>query len=157
MDDVNIKVTDNRIFTDDGELREEYRFLDGESPAPPDAGRGPRRGPEVASGVAQAAPRAGAERSPRPATRKAARPGASYPAPRFLDLIAVLAEPIALFLGDARLPDGQTMEDLERARLYIDLLSVLQEKTRGNLDPGEAATLEDLLYRLRLRYVEKAG
>jgi hypothetical protein len=150
MDDVNIKVTDNRIFDDDGELREEYRFLDSESSPPAEAARGPRRGPVASPGVgAPDAATAGARPSPRPA--------AASNHPRFLELVAVLAEPIALFLGDARLPDGQTMEDLERARHYIDLLSVLQEKTRGNLGAAEAATLEDLLYRLRLRYVEKAG
>jgi hypothetical protein len=148
MDDVDIKVTDNRIFNDDGELREEYRFLDEAGAPPPEARRGPQRGP--VAGPVSVAP------DPSPAASRKGTPGQASHA-RFLELIAVLAEPIALFLGDARLPDGRTMEDLERARHYIDLLTVLEEKTKGNLGAAEAATLEDLLYRLRLRYVEKAG
>ena len=79
------------------------------------------------------------------------------PAAQFLDLVAVLAEPIALFLGDAPLPDGQSAEDLDRARMYIDLLGVLQDKTVGNVSSEEHAILDDLVYRLRMRYVEKKG
>jgi hypothetical protein len=43
------------------------------------------------------------------------------------------------------------------ARFYIDLLAVLRQKTAGNLTAQEAAFLEDLLYRLRVRYVQKRG
>ncbi len=69
----------------------------------------------------------------------------------------VLAEPIPFYLGDAQLPTGETGEDLEAARFYIDLLDVLREKTAGNLTSQEADALEDLLYRLRVRYVQKRG
>ena len=68
-----------------------------------------------------------------------------------------MAEPVPIYLGDARLPDGQVATDLEMARLHIDLLDVLRQKTAGNLDPQERAFLEDLLYRLRVRYVQKRG
>jgi hypothetical protein len=71
--------------------------------------------------------------------------------------VAILAEPVSLYLGDARLPDGRTMENLEMARLHIDLLAVLRDKTAGNLTAQELAFLEDLLYRLRVRYVQKQG
>ena len=43
------------------------------------------------------------------------------------------------------------------ARLHIDLLDVLRQKTAGNLTAQESAFLEDLLYRLRVRYVQKRG
>ncbi len=43
------------------------------------------------------------------------------------------------------------------ARLHIDLLDVLRQKTAGNLTAQERAFLEDLLYRLRVRYVQKRG
>ena len=75
----------------------------------------------------------------------------------FMDLVAMLAEPIALFLGDAQLPDGESAEDLERARLHIDLLQILQDKSQGNLHHEEQTVLADLLYRLRMRYVQKKG
>jgi hypothetical protein len=37
----------------------------------------------------------------------------------------------------------------------IDILALLQEKTRGNLTPDESDLLEQVLYELRLRFVEK--
>jgi hypothetical protein len=77
--------------------------------------------------------------------------------PGFFDLVAMMAEPIPIYLGDARLPDGQVATDLEMARLYLDLLEILRQKTQGNLTAQESAFLEDLLYRLRLRYVQKRG
>ena len=76
-------------------------------------------------------------------------------APTFLDLVTLLAEPIALYLGDVELPDGKSAENLDMARLHIDLLDVLRRKTAGNLEVGEARVLEDLLYQWRLRYVQK--
>jgi len=44
--------------------------------------------------------------------------------------------------------------DLPMASQTIDTLAVLQEKTRGNLDPEEERLLESLLYELRMRFVE---
>jgi len=72
-------------------------------------------------------------------------------------LVAMLAEPAALFLGDATMPDQEPIEDLERARMHIDLLGLLEQKCQGNLNEQESAVLKDLVYRLRLRYVEKRG
>ncbi len=69
----------------------------------------------------------------------------------------MLAEPVSLYLGDIPLPDGQSAENLEMARLHIDLLDVLRQKTAGNVSAQESAVLEDVLYRLRLRYVQKRG
>jgi hypothetical protein len=80
-----------------------------------------------------------------------------FGAPTFYDLAAILAEPVALYLGDLEMEDGQTAENLEMARMHIDLLDVLRQKTVGNLTAQEAAFLEDLLYRLRVRYVQKRG
>lgn len=77
--------------------------------------------------------------------------------PGFFDLAAMLAEPAAIYLGDAPLPDGQWAENLEMARLHIDMLDVLRQKTLGNLTAQESAFLEDVLYRLRVRYVQKRG
>jgi hypothetical protein len=73
----------------------------------------------------------------------------------FYDLVAMLAEPVSLYLGDMELPDGQSAENLEMAQLHIDLLEVLRQKTAGNLSAQESAFLEDLLYRVRVRYVQK--
>ena len=66
-----------------------------------------------------------------------------------------LAATAAAHLGD--LPDpmtGQTHVDVLAAGHIIDLLAMLQQKTTGNLDAEEAQLLEQVLYELRLRYVE---
>ncbi len=153
--DRKIKVTDRRLFTPDGELREEYRGLEEEVPA--DSPRADEassaaieRGDEASEARSGASPRSEPEKGPdrSPLEGKHARP-------TVFDLIGVVAQPIALYLGDARMPDGESMENLELARLYIDLLEVLQDKTAGNLSQNEAVFLSDLLYQLRLRFVEK--
>jgi len=77
--------------------------------------------------------------------------------PSFLDLVSVLAEPVAVYLGDVQLPDGKSAENLELARFHIDLLEVLKDKTAGTLSAQESSVLEELLYRLRMRYVQKRG
>ncbi len=56
-------------------------------------------------------------------------------------------------LGDAPAPDG-TEPELELARQNIDLLELLQQKTKGNLSGEEERLLAQALYDLRARYVE---
>ena len=74
----------------------------------------------------------------------------------FTQFVLSLGTTAAVHFGD--LPDpvsGQRSEtNLLAAAQMIDLLALLQEKTRGNLDPAEAKLLEDLLYDLRMRFVE---
>jgi hypothetical protein len=58
-------------------------------------------------------------------------------------------------LGDAPNPaDGQREANLSMARQTIDLLALLQDKTRGNLTGDEERILLQALYDLRMRYVE---
>jgi hypothetical protein len=57
-------------------------------------------------------------------------------------------------LGDAPSPDGQTERNLLLARQDIDLLGLLQEKTKGNLTGDEERLLEQALCDLRMRWVE---
>jgi hypothetical protein len=164
-----IKVTDKRMFTPEGELREEYRDLLEKAKTEPepamaqDAALRPEPSP-AASPPASEAPRGrgGRRTALEPEPEPEAMPF-DFPStppglgPGFFDLAAMLAEPAALYLGDVPLPDGQTAEDLEMARMHIDLLDVLRQKTIGNLTAQESAFLEDLLYRLRVRYVQKHG
>jgi hypothetical protein len=79
------------------------------------------------------------------------------PLPTFYDLVSMIAQPVPLYLGDATLPDGESAENIELARIHIDLLDVLRQKTSGNLSAQELTFIEDLLYQLRLRYVNKRG
>ena len=142
-DDRDLKVTDRRPFDAAGELREEFKPLDEEAAAPEPS---PSPEPAPAPPPAEEPPPDQSERGER-----------DFGEPTFADLVAILAEPIGIYLGDAKLPDGRSAENLEAARLHIELLGVVKEKTDGNLSSQEAAFLEDLLYQLRLRYVQKSG
>ena len=73
----------------------------------------------------------------------------------FAQFIISLGTTAAVHFGD--LPDPVSGEkgepNLLAASQMIDLLSMLQTKTTGNLEPAEAKLLDDLLYDLRLRFV----
>ena len=161
----DIKVTDRRMFTPDGRVRE--GFVPPDDPAPEEAtpqaadlappksspaeGSPPGRPLEALDPIAPAAAAAQGPALELPGTP------AGLGAPTFYDLLALLAEPISIYLGDLELPDGQTAENLDLARLHIDLLDLLRQRTAGNLSAQEQGVLEDLLYRLRVRYVQKRG
>jgi len=159
-EDKQIKVTDKRMFLPDGELREEYRFLNEKSTAapPPAAPASPEPAPDLPRPVAAKdstpfrAEMDDLDGEPPPLEIPGAPPGLG---PTFYDLVAMLAEPVPIYLGDVELPNGQSAENLEMAGLHIDLLDVLRQKTAGNLTAQENAFLEDLLYRMRVRYVQK--
>lgn len=51
---------------------------------------------------------------------------------------------------------GQGRQDLRQAKYLLDTLQLLHTKTQGNLTPEEAAVFEDLLYQLRLKFVQKS-
>jgi hypothetical protein len=74
----------------------------------------------------------------------------------FAGFIYSLATTAAVHFGDIADPaTGQRMEpDLAAAHQMIDLIALLQEKTKGNLTGDEARLVEDLLYELRMRYVQ---
>jgi hypothetical protein len=74
----------------------------------------------------------------------------------FLGFLMSLAQTAAIHFGDIADPtSGQKAEpNLAAARQMIDVLDLLEEKTRGNLTPEERQVLEQLLYELRLRAVE---
>jgi hypothetical protein len=80
----------------------------------------------------------------------------SEPPVSFAHFILSLGTTAAIHFGD--LPDPSTGEtgetNLQAASQMIDLIAMLQEKTRGNLEPAESKLLEDLLYDLRLRFVQ---
>jgi hypothetical protein len=63
-----------------------------------------------------------------------------------------------MLLGKTPHPEsGQTMRDLEGARLFIDQLEMLELKTRGNLSKEEAALLKQSLMALRMAFVESVN
>lgn len=74
----------------------------------------------------------------------------------FSGFVLSLATTAALHFGDIADPEtGRKSEpDLPSAARIIEVLSMLQEKTRGNLIPEEERLVDDLLYELRMRYVQ---
>ena len=61
-------------------------------------------------------------------------------------------------LGDAPIPGlGEVELDLEGARQTIDILGMLEEKTRGNRTDAETSLLRNLLRDLRLRFVQASA
>jgi Domain of unknown function (DUF1844) len=81
------------------------------------------------------------------------------PSLSFSAFVLSLASTAAIHFGD--LPDpvtGQMAEpNLAGAEQMIDILTLLDAKTRGNLTAEERQVLEQVLYELRLRYVEAKG
>ena len=75
--------------------------------------------------------------------------------PTFSTLLMSLSTQALMCLGEIPEVAGEPPHrDLAAARSVIDLIAVLERKTRGNLDVGEAALLERILYDLRMRFVE---
>ena len=82
---------------------------------------------------------------------------ASLPPLDFHTFIISLGSSALLHLGELDPPDGGPAEvDLPLAQHTIDVIAMLQEKTRGNLTAPEAELVESLLFDLRLRYVERS-
>ena len=78
----------------------------------------------------------------------------------FTAFVLSLASTAAIHFGDLPDPSGERSEpNLVGAAQMIDILALLEEKTRGNLSPEERQLLEQLLFELRMRFVEaqKAG
>jgi len=80
------------------------------------------------------------------------------PQARFDLFVSGLAMEALIAMGDMPHPTTRKQAThLPQAKYLIDLLGVLEEKTKGNLSAEEARLLKDALYQLRMRYLSKAG
>ena len=76
---------------------------------------------------------------------------------RFIEFIMMQSQNAALFLGQIPHPQtGQPEVNLEAARMFIDQLAMIQEKTRGNLTTEETTVLRNALSSLQMAFVEAA-
>jgi hypothetical protein len=77
----------------------------------------------------------------------------------FTQFVISLASSAAIHFGDVPDPSGATTStpNLDGARQMIDILALLEEKTKGNLTAEERQVLEQVLYELRLRFVQVSG
>src|SRR3954465_6409796 len=74
---------------------------------------------------------------------------------RFIEFVMMQAQNAALFLGQIPNPQsGEGEVNLELAKMFIDQLGMIQEKTRGNLSNEEATVLRNTLSNLQMAFVE---
>ena len=159
------KVTDRRLFNADGTPRE---VPEDEKPEPTAAKveTATATAPENSAGnaaevaaakVAEEAPAAATGNESAEASDESAEevelPGAEDPA-SFASFMMSIASNAASSLGMMEHPvTGKREVDLELGKHWIDVLGMLQKKTRGNLLPQENQILEGLLADLRMQYV----
>lgn len=126
--DRGFKVDDRRRFSASGEPRDDAAREETTRPAEP-----PRQNPQ-------------------------AHPEEHLPPLNFSTFVLSLSTQALFALGEMSTPDGPAAapEDLGTARQLIDILGILEQKTQGNLDETERALLRNVLYDLRLKYVQRA-
>ena len=136
------KVVDRRLFTEQGELRNEA--LEEE-----------RRAEEAAAKLEAAKPKP-VDGAAKPASSSAETPAETIPPSRsFQMLVDFLTRNAAAMLGGMADPrTGQPFVDIEGAREMIDMLDALREKTRGNLAKADDDLLVEVLGSLKLTFME---
>lgn len=124
------KVVDKRHFTEEGDVR---------SDAPESAPE-----PEPAPQPESKAPEEG--KTP---------PAGGMPALNFMQFVLSLASSVQMSLGLMPNPTNNlTVKNLQAAQQTIDILAMLQDKTKGNLDADEEKLMQELMYTLRMQFVE---
>lgn len=142
-----LKVKDRRLFTADGQLRQELEEEDDAREEP----RAERFEPSARSSVGRdrgdAADASGFEHRP-------------IEEPRGVDftmLLNAMVQPALIFLGEIPHPGtGKPEVNVEQAQIQIDLLDLLRVKCRGNLSAEEEGLLDRMLYQLRMLYVAQS-
>lgn len=126
------QIRDRRRFTETGEPRADAPVEESPDPRPAETG----------AGSAAAAQQ----------NQDAELPGEIS----FSTFIVSLSTQALMCLGEIPNPaTGQVETDLLAVQELIDIIGMLQEKCRGNLDPAESRLIEKILFDLRMRYVEK--
>ena len=75
----------------------------------------------------------------------------------FINYVTSLAYQVIIFLGEAPNPfTGQVEQNLQQAKFLIDTLTMMREKTKGNLSKDEENVLNMTLYELQMKFVEQA-
>jgi Domain of unknown function (DUF1844) len=167
------KIQDRRRFSAEGELKPEFSGADEPAAAPgsdtPPSGASLRsagvhasvqpQGQTAASQPQQADATRGyaAARSAGGDEAQPSGTGAQMGEISFGAFLMSLSTEALVHLGEMSDPSGgQPQCDLAMAQQLIDILGMLREKTRGNLDHDEQALLDAILFDLRMKYVEIA-
>ena len=124
----SFKVEDRRRFSETGDPRRQDSETDAEPPAAPTA-------------PPTEAPQSDAEEEPI----------------TFAAFLLSLITQTLIHLGEVANPMDESIHaDLGQARQLIDILTILRDKTRGNLDSAEEGLLNNALYDLQMRFVERS-
>ena len=143
------KVVDRRLFTQDGERRPDA-VVEPPKPSPPSQDAARKATPPKPPAPE---PPQGQAKSPPPPPSPDAPPDKS--AAHFEQLIMSLLTTAMFQMGLAGRPgESPPPPDLAAAQETIDLLTMLQEKTKGNLTPPESDILTGGLYEIRMAFVE---
>lgn len=153
-----LKVTDKRIFTPDGDIREEFKTEI--NPAEPQAAKAPE--PASKEPERPAPPPAPQPKQERPQEdrrkedRRTIADKATNPGSAFTNFIEPLIAQAYMSLGMLRNPyQPQAKIDTAAARQMIEILTLLAEKTAGNLTPDEDDFLSTHLGELKLAFVQR--
>jgi Domain of unknown function (DUF1844) len=156
------KVKDRRRFSAEGELKPEFSSAEEQSATTaPNEDAGPTAGAASADPGGAANPSGGASAAAHPAGAGiAAGAGAHEALPteiNFSAFLMSLSTEALVYLGEMPDPaNGEQRRDLPMAQQLIDILGMLRDKTRGNLDQDERKLLDAILFDLRMKYVEIA-
>jgi len=148
-----IKVTDKRIFTAEGEIREEFReeIKAADSAKPAEKPAAPKEAPAERRQTPDPQPPPGGERRNKSIADKAQNPGTP-----FADFVEPLIAQAYVSLGMLRDPYGQKPKiDVAAARQMIEMVTMLKDKTAGNLTPDEDDFLSTHLGELKLAFVQR--
>ncbi len=133
------KVDDRRRFSQEGELKPEHR------------------GQEESTRTSESASPKSEGASARTAAAGATEQAAAGGDITFASFIVGLSTEALALLGEMPQPgSGERTRDMRGAQQIIDILGILREKTRGNLDREEESLIEAILFDLRMKYVEIA-
>jgi len=142
-------IKDRRAFDEKGDLRkseeEEKTASEGKSRLDEAAGPQPGQNAEPRPDSTQE----GKSDQPR-------RGEADYLPITFSDFVVSLSTSVIYHFGDIPDPISKKAEkNLEAAKQTIDILGILEQKTRGNLDENEKKLMDAILYELRIRYIKE--
>jgi len=155
------KVADRRRFSAEGETKPEVEDRPAPEPEKP-TDKAAQAQHSQAEHHADASPSAGAQAEASAAYQQAAssQPGAQDLGPQDLTfasfVVGLSTEALALMGEMAHPATGERMQDMVGAQQLIDIIGILQDKTRGNLSHDEDMLLDAILFDLRMKYVEKA-
>lgn len=135
------------------QAQEEKRRLAEQEKAKAEQPKPPVAPPPFAGAVPGAS--AGASAQSRPA---GGRPGQrELPPPSFAALVQSIVTQILFYLGDLSPRGSEPQINLDMAKHQIDILGILEEKTKSNLTDDEKHLLDAALYETRMRYVSVAS